>query len=619
MNRLQKFIVNDGWLALILVISFIFRVKGLTYQSLWLDELHTMNEANPNIKWGEMFHYLQQSDQHPPLYFIAERIIFTLFSYNEFAARSLSVIAGTFSVWAMFCLGKEVLNKSLGIICAVLTAVNFYDIAYSQEARPYIFAFLFAALSFTWFIRLVKMPSKKSALYYSLFTLLLLYSHYYSLFVVCAQVILAIIFVLQEDSTNRKYLFKQFATAFIIIGIGYLPCLPFLLSVAQIHSFWIQDIPTDFMQRFFYGYFGDADLLNPLLLILLAVFFIRVCLLSENLGKEKIKNKPAMLSFIIVVVWVAAVLLIPYLRSLTTVPMLYPRYTIVILPAIILVLSYSIELFKTPLLKYLLTILFASLSLISLFFVKKYYTALSKTQFREMSQYVVNANTGNFPIINENTSWHQQYYLTLFGSNVKAHSLGNKDAMIDSILKGEHKKYILKGFWIVGGHVDPKPSESKLKALDTAYTLLKQKDFYDAWAMLYISKHYQNTMGGNIIDYNDFTAENGSLLPDKHQIAIWSKAINSKPVPLKKGKYKITIAAMGTPAANIFPHLNIFINGKKIGSYFVNGTMNEKSFDLDNAIDTTATFKIEMDNDLQVPPNQDRNTFVQYLLIKPVK
>ena len=65
---------------------------------------------------------------------------------------------------------------------------------------------------------------------------------------------------------------------------------------------------------------------------------------------------------------------------------------------------------------------------------------------------------------------------------------------------------------------------------------------------------------------------------------------------------------MGTSAANVFPHLNIYMNGKKIADYFVTGNMEEKSFGFDIDSDMNATFTIEMDNDLQVPPNQDRNT-----------
>ena len=58
-------------------------------------------------------------------------------------------------------------------------------------------------------------------------------------------------------------------------------------------------------------------------------------------------------------------------------------------------------------------------------------------------------------------------------------------------------------------------------------------------------------------------------MPADRQIAIWNGAIHSKPVLLKKSKYRITIAIMGTPAATVFPHMNIYINGNKIADFFV--------------------------------------------------
>ena len=217
----------------------------------------------------------------------------------------------------MFRLGKEVLNKSLGTICAILTAVNFYNLSYSQEARPYIFAFLFTALSFTYFIRLVKAPSKKTALYYALFTLLLLYSHYYSLFAVAAQVVLALIFVLQEHGPDRKSLSKYLLTGFIVIAIGYLPCLPFLNSVAQIKSFWIQDIPVDFMQRFLLRLLWRCRPAGTLYSSFFYPHFLSGrLLLSGTIATGEIKNNPLLLSFTIIFTWIAAVLFIPYLRSL---------------------------------------------------------------------------------------------------------------------------------------------------------------------------------------------------------------------------------------------------------------------------------------------------------------
>ena len=617
MNSFFKTVRTETWLLLICIIAFFLRVRGLDNQSLWLDELHTMNEANPDGTWGDMFHYLKNGDQHPPLYFILERISFSIFNDTAFVARMLSVLAGTAGVWAMYRLGKEILNKQLGMIGAVLTCINFYSIFYSQEARPYSFAFLFAALSFTWFIRLIRTPSKKTAIQYAVFTLLLLYSHYYSLFVVAAQGFLALLFIFQEQRTERKILFRSFLLGGIIILIGYAPWLSFLLKMSQIKTFWITDVPTSFLQSFFYDYFGNADLLNPLLILLLFAFFIRVALYSEIESLKKIKDDPLLFSFTLILFWVFIVLLIPYVRSLLMVPMLYPRYTIVILPAILLLIAYSIELFKVKLIKYSVLVLFILLSSIHIFFVKKYYIGTSKTQFREMTQYVVSENTSKFPIINEFTGWHQGYYLRLYGSKAELLAGTSKD-LIDSILRKGTHLYDLRGFWVVGAQGSKPPDSMVLRSLDTAYTLLKEKDFYDAWARCYVAKKYQE---GNyyVIPYSAFVPGEGEILAGAKNLSIWHGAVHSLPVMVKKGKYTLTVKALGTIAANQYPHLNIYANGKKLGDYFLTDKMEEKDIEFNNENDENVIFMIEMDNDLFIPAkHEDRNVLLESIVLKRI-
>jgi mannosyltransferase len=118
-------------LLLILVVAAILRFYHLSYQSFGLDELHTMNEADPGIRWKEMLEYLRNGDQHPPLFFIIERMLFTLFGSSEWVARGFAALCGLLGVWAMYGLGKELLNKRLGLLAAAFTCINYFCIFYS--------------------------------------------------------------------------------------------------------------------------------------------------------------------------------------------------------------------------------------------------------------------------------------------------------------------------------------------------------------------------------------------------------------------------------------------------------------------------------------------------------
>ncbi len=140
--------------------------------------------------------------------------------------------------------------------------------------------------------------------------------------------------------------------------------------MVRIKSFWIAPVSDNFFIDFFNEYFGDTNLLKPILLILLLVYTLHVLLKSKDPETGKIKDKPLQFSFLALSIWIFVTFLIPYLRSLLSVPMLFPRYTIVILPAFLMILAYGIELINNKLVKYLILSFFITLSVVDIVYVK---------------------------------------------------------------------------------------------------------------------------------------------------------------------------------------------------------------------------------------------------------
>src|ERR1043165_3497015 len=121
-------------LLLLLTAACILRFYRLTYQSLWHDELFTMNEADPRISFGQMFHLLSL-DTHPPLYTLIARISFSIFGYTAWAVRAPAALFGTLNVWTIYLLGKEIKDRRTGLIAAALCCFSYYNLHYSQEGR----------------------------------------------------------------------------------------------------------------------------------------------------------------------------------------------------------------------------------------------------------------------------------------------------------------------------------------------------------------------------------------------------------------------------------------------------------------------------------------------------
>jgi mannosyltransferase len=480
---------NKSYLILSFIVLFalVMRLWKIDFQSLWLDELHTMRESDPDIGWKDMMSYLKCCDQHPPLYFFLAKLSFMIFGHSALSARIICAIAGTAGVWAMYLLGKEILNRNLGLIVASLTSVNYYTLYYSQEARGYILAFLFSILSFLFLIRLLKKMSIKNSLLYSLFSLLLLYSHYYSLFALGSQAVIIVLFFFLSERGQRKEYIKYFVLSSLLIIVGYIPWVPHLLVMSQIHSFWVQPISPRFLLDFYFEYFGRASVLKHLLLILFAGYLVKVFSTKKSFTPNIAATNPLWFSFIILSIWISVTILVPFFRSLFVVPMILPRYTIVVLPAFLIALAYAIELINYKVIKYIILFTFIIFSLNNIIVVRKYYSKVSKTQFREMTQFVVENNKENYPIIDELVSWQHQYYFKAF--KFKPTMLdGKKVSIVDSILISTDPKFKVKGFWIVGAHGEPPLTTEERYALDTAFVITKERKFFDAWAQLYTLK-----------------------------------------------------------------------------------------------------------------------------------
>jgi mannosyltransferase len=579
-------------LIIILAVAAFLRFFALDKQSLWVDELHTMREVAPGLELRYLFDYLTCCDQHPPLYFFCEKILFLVFGHTSLVARSLSALLGTGSVWLMYLLGKELTGRRLGLIAAALTCVNFYNIQYSQEARDYILAFFFATLSFLFFFRLAKNGGRKNTWLYSLSALGVIYSHYYGLFLITGEFFSAgVIWLL--DKPDRKRIFITFFISAVIIFVGYIPWLPFLRAMAGLKSFWISSVDPHFVKDFFFGYFGNYDLLKPFLLFSLIFFTLQAW--KKGISYSWSPGAfPLQLGFITFFLSILFVFGIPYLRSLLVVPMLIDRYTMVAVPAFIMAIALGFDLVPSFVIRSVLITAFLLISLIEIFFIKKYYTTVRKTQFRELTEYIVKNKRDSFPILNQRTNWQHQYYLDYY--HFKGQVLvGTKETMVDSILSKSSPLYHIPGFWIVGAHGnEAKLADTSRAALDTAYDLVKQYDFYDAWAQLYISKQavYERPL---TIGYDKFPSDTVTL--GKERFAVIRKGmISSVPVPINAGSYTMEITSVGFSSERVFPHLKIYVNEQLIGDYSLSETLRENDFDFEVKKRTDAIIRIEIDN-----------------------
>ncbi len=135
---------NRFWLFIALLTAFALRAYRLDAQSLWNDEGTSIALASLNL---EAIVAGAARDIHPPLYYVLLSNWLMVSGNSEFAARFLSVIAGTLVVAFIFRIAYSVFDEKAGSVAAFLTAFSPLLIYYSQEARMYVLLPMWSALA----------------------------------------------------------------------------------------------------------------------------------------------------------------------------------------------------------------------------------------------------------------------------------------------------------------------------------------------------------------------------------------------------------------------------------------------------------------------------------------
>jgi hypothetical protein len=114
------------------------------------------------------------------------------------------------------------------------------------------------------------------------------------------------------------------------------------------------------------------------------------------------------------------------------------------------------------------------------------------------------------------------------------------------------------------------------------------------------------------LNYLDFPIDKRHDLFGMKVAALWNGKITSVPQRLRKGNYSISVNAKGTPLDNIYPHVNILVNGRKIYDYLVTGDFVPIVFNYAADKNSLMTITLEIDNDdNNKQTGEDRNLFVK--------
>jgi mannosyltransferase len=221
-------------LGLIILLGFGLRLHQLDRQSLWWDEIATLNRAV--IPFEELVANLLAKTDQVPLYFLLMRL-WTLAGTGELVLRFFSVIWGVLSIALIFRIGRQIAGLVVGLAAAFLLAISPFHIWYSQEARTYSLL-LFLILLAHWFLfRLLCHGRLQDWLGYTLCLVSALFSHYFTVMVLVAHYLF---FALHFR--HYRLPLSRWLVAAGIVGVIFLTWLSFLWLNGQERltvPFWI--------------------------------------------------------------------------------------------------------------------------------------------------------------------------------------------------------------------------------------------------------------------------------------------------------------------------------------------------------------------------------------------
>ena len=224
------------FLLIVVVSNFILKLWFVNQDQISFDEPWTIFNAQQSV--AELFQNLA-ADFHPPFYFVLEHFSLKLFGDGVFGVRIISLIFSALTIIPIFLIGRKI-NARVACLASLLFFSSSIHMYLSHEARAYSLLCFLTCFAFYFFIKVLedKEPSKRSLIWFVMLNSLLIYTHFFSLFLFLSQGIIILIYA--------KDKIKLFTILYSLIGILFIPYLPVFYNkffVTNGIEFWLEGTP----------------------------------------------------------------------------------------------------------------------------------------------------------------------------------------------------------------------------------------------------------------------------------------------------------------------------------------------------------------------------------------
>jgi mannosyltransferase len=219
-ENIKEVIIHSRYaqiLILLILVGFVLRFYNLGFNSLWLDEATTFNWSKPGF--FEIWEISRSVDFHPPLFHWIEHIML-VFGQNEFVLRTAPALLGILTIPVFYLIGKEFLDRNVGIISAALLTFSYFGIYYSQEAYSYSLVLFVFSLVILFYLSALRTDKIFVWVLFGIFSAIAFWTHYYifvGLAVIYLHAAITIGGNLKKNLRIAKNLLVAFCTTLILI------------------------------------------------------------------------------------------------------------------------------------------------------------------------------------------------------------------------------------------------------------------------------------------------------------------------------------------------------------------------------------------------------------------
>ncbi|MGA2917738.1 MAG: glycosyltransferase family 39 protein [Methanoregula sp.] len=285
-ENIKNVISNSRYAQLLLgltLLGFFLRFYHLGFNSLWLDEASTYTFASMSLPG--IWQATVGGEFNPPLFYWMEHMMLSL-GNNETILRFIPALLGGLTIPLVYLVGKEFVDRNVGIIAAAACAFSPFLIYYSQEARAYSVMLFFVIFAMIFFLRALKTDDIKDWVLFGVLSALAFWSHFYALVIIGALVLYALAVKFPSLRTDIGSIKPMIIAGAVFVVI----CLPLILVTIQLFAKRTASAPTYGIQGLgiisetFQQISGFSDIVMILFLILFIIGICQAFLIDKNKG-----------------------------------------------------------------------------------------------------------------------------------------------------------------------------------------------------------------------------------------------------------------------------------------------------------------------------------------------